>query len=233
MGSSVISNVFGVLSLSLFTLVNVFRDNKPCVIVLQIITFEWLQFLHLSQIHSSRLSIFWLVSLLSFESLSGFHSVAVLVHVSGLRVAIRRACRHCSFFCFSTPFAMLCVRILPAASLALLFMCSSQSSKSFSWLVVLSSSSSNEILLSWSYSSFVLCSSYPSPLIQLVASRGTRTNRRKRHGSSVALQLRSPAWKTGWRSIKHYVDSSLHHARTVLHSPASNRAAVGASRAIE
>ena len=211
---------------------NVFRDNKPCVIVLQIITFEWLQFLHLSQIHSSRLSIFWLVSLLSFESLSGFHSVAVLVHVSGLRVAIRRACRHCSFFCFFDP---ICDVVCPhfASSFSSHFSSCAQASllNRFPWLVVLSSSSSNEILLSWSYSSFVLCSSYPSPLIQLVASRGTRTNRRKRHGSSVALQLRSPAWKTGWRNIKHYVDSSLHHARTVLHSPASSRTAVSASRA--
>ena len=58
------------MSFFLSPLVAVFRDNKPCVICSSVPYFEWLRFLHLSQIHSSRLPIFWLVLLLSFESVS-------------------------------------------------------------------------------------------------------------------------------------------------------------------
>ena len=39
----------------------------------------------------------------------GFHSAAFLVHLSGLWVAIRRACGHFSFFCASNQFCGCCV----------------------------------------------------------------------------------------------------------------------------
>ena len=80
----------------------------------------------------------------------GFHSAAFLVHLSGLWVAIRRACHHFSFSCVSTQVGMLCVNMFSSASLALLFTYSIQSSNSSSWFDVLSVSSSNEMLLSWS-----------------------------------------------------------------------------------
>ena len=116
----------------------------------------------LSQSHSGRLPISWLVFLLSTESFVemmslGFHSAAFLVPLSGFGVAIRRACRHFSFFCVSTQFVMLRVSI---CSSVLHFTCSIQSSRLSSWLAVLpSSSSTNEILLSWSNSSCVPSSS--------------------------------------------------------------------------
>ena len=78
----------------------------------------------------------------------GFCSAAFLVHLSGLCVAVRRACRHFSFFCVSTQFVMLCVSMFSSASLAILLMYSTHSSDSFSWLHVLSVSFPNEILLS-------------------------------------------------------------------------------------
>ena len=73
-------------------------------------------------------------------------------------MAIRRAWRHFSFFCVSAQFVMLYVSVLSSASVALLFMCSIQSSNSSSWLDVLSVSFSNKILLPSSHSSFVLFS---------------------------------------------------------------------------
>ena len=88
-----------------------------------------------------------------------FHSVAFLVHLSGLWVAIRKACRHFSFFCVSTKFVMLYVVSFSPASFSLLSFNSIQSAKPSSWLAVLASSSSNEILLSWSYSVSSLISS--------------------------------------------------------------------------
>ena len=95
-----------------------------------------------------------------------FHSASFLVHLSGFGVAIRRGCRHFSFFCVSTQLVMLYVSICSSASSVILFPCSFQSSTLSSWLAVLSSSSSsNEILLSWSYSSCVLSSSRVSSLI--------------------------------------------------------------------
>ena len=58
----------------------------------------------------------------------GFHSTGFLAHLSGLWVAIRKACRHFSFFCVSTQFVMLCVSICSSVSLALILMYSIQSS---------------------------------------------------------------------------------------------------------
>ena len=55
----------------------------------------------------------------------GFHSAAFLVHLSGLWVAIRRACRHFSFFCVSTQFVMLYLCMCSSASFVLLFIQSS------------------------------------------------------------------------------------------------------------
>ena len=46
----------------------------------------------------------------------GFHSAAFPVHLSGLWVAMRRACRHVSFFCVSTQVVTLCVSIFSSAS---------------------------------------------------------------------------------------------------------------------
>ena len=66
----------------------------------------------------------------------------------GLWVAIRRACRLFSSFCVSTQFVMLSVSIFSSASLALLFMYSTQTAEASSWLDVLSPSSSNEVMLS-------------------------------------------------------------------------------------
>ena len=86
----------------------------------------------------------------------GFHSAAFPVHLSGLWVAIGRACRHFSFY--------VC-QFFSSACLALLCMHSIQSSDCSSWLDVLSVSSSEEILLPWSYSSFVLAPSCVSSLI--------------------------------------------------------------------
>ena len=83
----------------------------------------------------------------------GFHSAVLLVHLSCLCVAIRRAWRDVIFFCVSTQFVMLYVSIFSSASLD-----SIQSSNSCSWLDVLSVSFSNEILLFRSHSSFVLSS---------------------------------------------------------------------------
>ena len=88
----------------------------------------------------------------------GFPSAALLVHLSGLRMAIRRACRHFSFFYVTNQFVMLCVNIVSSVSLALLFVHAIQSSCSSSWFDVLTVSFSIEILLSWSYSSFVMVS---------------------------------------------------------------------------
>ena len=68
----------------------------------------------------------------------GIHSEALLVHICGLCVAIRKAWRHFSFFCGSTQLLMLHVNIFSSASVALLFMYSIQSSNSSSWLNVLS-----------------------------------------------------------------------------------------------
>ena len=131
--------------------------------------FEWPPFFLLAQSHSSRLPS-WLVFLLSFESFvemmsPGFHSAAFLVHLSGFGVAIRRACRHFSFFCVSNQLVMLYVSICSSASSVILDPCSIQSFRLSSWLAVLPSSSSNEILLSWSYSSCVPSSSRVSSLI--------------------------------------------------------------------
>ena len=126
--------------------------------------FEWPPCLLLSQSHSGRLPISWLVFLLSIEFFvemmsPGFHSAAFLVHLSGFGVAIRRACRLFSFLCVSTQLVVLCVSICSSASSVILFPFSIQSSKLSSWLAVLSSSSSsNEILLSWSNSSCMLSS---------------------------------------------------------------------------
>ena len=66
-----------------------------------------------------------------------FHSAAFLVHLSGLGVAIRRACRHFSFFFVSTQIVMLDVNICSSASSVILFTCSFQSSRLSSWLAVL------------------------------------------------------------------------------------------------
>ena len=93
-----------------------------------------------------------------------FHSAAFLVHQSGLWEAIRMACRHFSFFCVSTQFVMLCVSIFHHL-LKRFSLCVQSNFSSSSWLAVLCASSSNEILLSWSYSSFVLSSSCASSLI--------------------------------------------------------------------
>ena len=94
-----------------------------------------------------------------------FHSAAFLVHLSGFGVAIHRACRLFSFLCVSTQLVMLCVSICSSASSVILVPYAIQSSSLSSRLAVLPSSSSNEILLSWSYSSCVLSSSRVSSLI--------------------------------------------------------------------
>ena len=70
-----------------------------------------------------------------------FHSAALLVHPSWLRVAIRRAWRHLSFFCVSTKSVLLYVSIFSSASLALLFMYSILSSNSLPGLMCLLSHS--------------------------------------------------------------------------------------------
>ena len=89
----------------------------------------------------------------------GFHSTALLVHISGLWVAIRRGLSTFQFLllCLDPTCDVVCQHF-SSASLALLFLYSIQSSKSSSWLAVLSSSYDKETLLSWSYSSFVLSS---------------------------------------------------------------------------
>ena len=94
----------------------------------------------------------------------GFHSATLLVHLSGLWAAIRRARRHFNFFlCFDTICVVVCQHF-SSESLALRFMYSVQTSNSSSWLHVLSVSFSDERLLSCPYSSFVLSSSCETSL---------------------------------------------------------------------
>ena len=108
----------------------------------------------------------------------GFHSATLLVHLSGLWAAIRRARRHFSFFlCFDT-FCVVVCQHFSSESLALRFMYSVQTSNSSSWLHVLSVSFSDEILLSWPYSSFVLSSSCVSSLIVLFVRMTRRSSLR-------------------------------------------------------
>ena len=97
LGSSVVDKVLGVVFFFLFPFVDVHRTDKPCTIVLQVVTSSGLRFFFF-QSHPGRLPISWLVPLLSIESFvgvmsPGFHSTAFLVHLSGFGVAIRRACR--------------------------------------------------------------------------------------------------------------------------------------------
>ena len=135
-GSSVIDNVFVVLSFFHFQFVGVHRSNKPCIIVLQIITLSGLRSFIFHIKSSSHLlaglpALFWVfVDMIILE----FHSAAFLVHPSGFWVANRRACHHFSFFCVSIQFVMLYVSILSSASFVLHFMYSIQSSRSSSWL---------------------------------------------------------------------------------------------------
>ena len=86
-----------------------------------------------------------------------FRSAALLVHLAGLWVEICRACRHFGFCCDFNPICDVVCQHFSSASLELLFQ-----------LHALSASFSNEILLSWSFSPFVLCSfpdSFVSSLI--------------------------------------------------------------------
>ena len=116
------------------------------------------QFLHLPRIRSSRLRISCSPASLCRDDESWVPLGSLLVHIFLLCVAIRRGWRHFKFLCVWTQFVMY-VSMFSSTSFVLLFMCSIQSSGSSSWLDVLSSSSSNEILLSCSYSSCVLSSS--------------------------------------------------------------------------
>ena len=130
-GSSMAANVFGVLCFFLFPFVDVLRSDKPCIIVLQIITLSGLRFFIFHKVFQvvfpsfgwsscsplslcrydkapdSTQRLFWSICL-DF----GWRS-AGLVAISVSSV-------------FQPPFVMLHVSIFSSASFVLLFMCSIQ-----------------------------------------------------------------------------------------------------------
>ena len=122
--SSIVDDVFSEWSFFMFPFVDVFRSNKTCIVVFQIITLGGFRFFIFHE---------GLLHLLGTRRL-------FLVHLSGLWVAIRRACRHTSFFSVSTPFVTLYRSIFSSASFVLLFMSLIQRSEPSSWLAVLSCS---------------------------------------------------------------------------------------------
>ena len=88
-GSSVVDNVLRLfVFLSFPSNSYFFAAVSHVLLFFQIINLYCLEFLHLSQTHSGHLPISWLVFLLFFENLvdmisPGFHSAAILVHLSG------------------------------------------------------------------------------------------------------------------------------------------------------
>ena len=104
--SSVIDNVFDALSFFLFPFVDVFRNNKPCIIVFRsLLTNSFKSTSHL--LACLPVSLCVLVDMMS----PAFHSAASLVHLSWLCVAIRRAWHHFNFLCVWTQSVVLYVRI--------------------------------------------------------------------------------------------------------------------------
>ena len=160
-GSSVVDNVFGVLSFFLFPFVDVHRSIKPCIIVLQIITLSGIRFfIYHKVIQVVFSSLGWSscspLGLCRFDyhriPLSGFSGPSVWILA-------------CDPQCLS-PFQFRCMSAFFHQLLSRFFFVYSISSSGLSfWLAVLSSSPSNEILLSWSYQPCVLSSSRVSSLI--------------------------------------------------------------------
>ena len=126
--TSIVDNVFGVLSFFLFPFVDVLHSNKPCIFVLQIITLSGLRFfIFHNLIQVAFPSIGWSscfpLSLCRYDksriplgSFSGPSSLALCGNKESLTL----------FF--------------SSASFVILFVYSIQFSKSSSWLAVLSSS---------------------------------------------------------------------------------------------
>ena len=157
---SIVDNVLGVLSFFLFQFMDVFRCNKPCIIVLQIITLSGFTFFIFHQFIQVVFPSFgWSscppLGLCRDDESWGSHSA---VRLSWLVWQLGELIPFHFLLCLDTVCDVLCQHF-SSASFVILLLCAIQSSKSSSWLAVLSSSSSNEILLSLSYPSCVLSSS--------------------------------------------------------------------------
>ena len=127
LGSSIIDNMLRVLSFFLFTIHRHFSQQQAMLL------FFWGHYFWVVWVSSSFTNSFksssHLLAGLPASLLSSCRddkscpSAALLVHLSGLWVAIRRACRRFRFLCVSTQFCVVVCQHFSSTSLALLFMC--------------------------------------------------------------------------------------------------------------
>ena len=188
-----------------FPFIDLFCSSEPCTVVFQVTTLCSLSsFIFHKLIQVIFPSLGW-SSCFSFRPRRYHQSRIPLGGFSGPSVwAIGGDSQRLSPFqfllWFDDPICVIVCQHFSSASLALLFMQSIQSSNSSSWLDVLSVSSSNEILLSWSYSSFAPSSSCAS---SLTSSFGCCLFHQSFHSFSFGFSLRlndeTKQSALGWR----------------------------------